>query len=380
MRIINLILGEGEPAFVYKDPGMIVYSLSRYCNYEGTHAFINKTYCNKDFEEWVKIQSIGSADVLDKKSSIEIAKEFLKKEIKNYDIVFLFNYGSTTYKIAYYCKKYNPDIKVWCKLDMGRGGFSHFYEDSVVRKTKNLFERLKSKYVDLFTVETPYYYDKLKDNAMFSGGRLRYLPNGVSRRGINQTALDSIKKENIVLTVGRLGIYEKNNELLLESIARMSPHTLADWKVYFVGPLEPEFEKWVEQYFEKYPELKEKVIFTGNIADRQELYSLYARSKIICMTSRTESFCIATIEGMYNGCVPVLTNYGSIVADQTDNGRLGAVVPVEDVDKLTETLECYMHDENRLAELGEQCKVYARNKYSYEKIATTLDGYFKELR
>ena len=78
---------------------------------------------------------------------------------------------------------------------MGESGFNHFYEKVFSRKIKNYIERIKSRYVDLFTVETKYYYNVLKDNAMFSGGGLQYLSNGVSCLGINLNTLDMIKKK-----------------------------------------------------------------------------------------------------------------------------------------------------------------------------------------
>ena len=55
---------------------------------------------------------------------------------------------------------------------MSNGGYSHFYENSFSRKIKNYLERIKSRYVDLFTVETLKYYNDLKDNTMFSGGEI----------------------------------------------------------------------------------------------------------------------------------------------------------------------------------------------------------------
>lgn len=278
-----------------------------------------------------------------------------------------------------YVKKYNPGVKVYCKLDMGESGFSHFHEKGIGRKIKNYLERIKSKYVDLFTVETKYYYDELKDNAMFSGGRLQYLPNGVSCLGVNVEDIDKIEKENIILTVGRLGTYEKNNELLLESIKRVNPVLLKNWHVYFVGPVTEDFKVYVEEFLKDNEAIRDRIVFTGAITDRTELYSLYARSKIMCMTSRTESFCIATAEGMYFGCVPVLTDYGKITIDQTDNNRLGAIVRNGDANALSKQLEYYMAHQDILEDLIPKCKSYAREWFNYKRIAELLDGYLRNI-
>lgn len=48
-KIINIMIGLGDKSHIYKDPGMIIYSLSKYCGWEGTHAYLNEVYHNADF-------------------------------------------------------------------------------------------------------------------------------------------------------------------------------------------------------------------------------------------------------------------------------------------------------------------------------------------
>lgn len=148
---------------------------------------------------------------------------------------------------------------------------------------------------------------------------------------------------------------------------------------YFVGPLTDAFKEVVDRFFEDNKQLRDKVIFTGSIIDRQKLYSLYAKSRIICMISRCESVCIATVEGMYFDCIPIITNYGSIVYEQTDNERFGAVVENSNVDDLVKKLGHYMSDNNLLTSLEDSCRQYARQNYDYQNIAKMLDGYLKKL-
>lgn len=148
---------------------------------------------------------------------------------------------------------------------------------------------------------------------------------------------------------------------------------------YFVGPLTDAFKEVVDRFFEDNKQLRDKVIFTGSIIDRQKLYSLYAKSRIICMISRCESVCIATVEGMYFDCIPIITNYGSIVYEQTDNERFGAVVENSNVDDLVKKLGHYMSDNNLLTSLEDSYRQYARQNYDYQNIAKMLDGYLKKL-
>ena len=128
---------------------------------------------------------------------------------------------------------------------MGHGGYSHFQNDKFFRFIKNYFEKVKSRYVDWFTVETESYFNSLRDNIVFQN-RIGYLPNGVSLMDIDQKAISSVNKENILITVGRLGSYAKNSELLIDSIEKLPLDVLQSWKFYFVGPYTDAFYQYVK--------------------------------------------------------------------------------------------------------------------------------------
>jgi glycosyltransferase involved in cell wall biosynthesis len=55
----------------------------------------------------------------------------------------------------------------------------------------------------------------------------------------------------------------------------------------------------------------DKIIFKGYINDRNELYQLYADSKIFCFPSRTESFGISLVEASYFGNYILSTDVGA---------------------------------------------------------------------
>ena len=61
-----------------------------------------------------------------------------------------FNYGSTVYKLAKLCKKINPNIVVYSKLDMGQGGFLHFSPNRNFTNLRSRFEAYKSRCIDFF--------------------------------------------------------------------------------------------------------------------------------------------------------------------------------------------------------------------------------------
>src|SRR5690606_17243301 len=60
-----------------------------------------------------------------------------------------------------------------------------------------------------------------------------HIPNGVSKvKGVE--ILEFKGKENIIITVGRIGTYQKNNQMMLEALSGLN---LQDWKIYFIGPI-----------------------------------------------------------------------------------------------------------------------------------------------
>lgn len=181
MRIALILFGPSDlNVNIYKDGGMFLYSLAKYCGWKSTYAYFKTQEVelkNASFSEYVQSVCIGSAAAY--REQVSLAKQFIKAHAMDYDVIMFFNYGSTIWRLARLCKQANPHVVVYSKLDMGLGGFSHFHKQGILANLKNRFERIKSQYVDFFTVETKAFYEALKDNVVFRN-RLGYLPNGVS--------------------------------------------------------------------------------------------------------------------------------------------------------------------------------------------------------
>lgn len=372
-KILQIILGDScLPVMAYKDMGMTLYTLGSNYGWNSQYGCfgVNDKKWPDDFLKYVEITTIGTK--IDYKSSVEEAKLFIRNHATNYDVIMFFNYGSTVYKLAKLCKKINPNITVYSKLDMGQGGFSHFSPNRNFTNLRSRFEAFKSRYIDFFTVETKEYYNTLKDTPMFKN-RLYYLPNGVSTLGIDDTTVNIEQKENIVITVGRLGIYEKNTELLLDSILEIPDNLRTQWKFFFVGPQTKEFSQYITKFLEDNPMLASNIVQLGNITDRNELSNVLKKSKIICMPSRTESTCIATLEGMYFGCVPIISRYSAFVKDTTNNEAIGKVVDDYTPSGFAKAIVEYMEDEVLIKAEVEKAISYARNTFDYKTIGAELN-------
>ena len=364
------------PARAFQDCGMFLYTLAKDFNWESTYIFYKtrpeETQWNETFLKYVTPVCLGETDDLDYKKQISLAKKFIQEHIHEYDAIMLFHYGSTAWKLARLCKKHNPNIVVYVKLDMGIGGFNHFCNNGPFQTIKNWFEKIKSSYVDVFTVETKSYYEALKKTSVFKN-RIEYLPNGVSLLDIDLTELDTLPKENIVVTVGRLGTYEKNNSLLLNAIKNLPIELVKNWEFLLIGPSTQEFSKEVALFKEKNPAIANCINMTGEINNRNTLYSYLRRAKIICMTSLSESTCISTLEGMYFGTYPVITNYSDFTLDTTNNNKVGCIVENKNINALVSSLKYIMSDDNLYCK-GLESQFYVRSVFDYGVLTKSLDS------
>jgi len=138
----------------------------------------------------------------------------------------------------------------------------------------SLFKRLKHKVffrtlrqVDLLTVETQCLYDRLYKEFIDVYDiklKLVLMPNGFDEETLKTLSIvekDFGHKENIMITVGRLGTYQKNTEMLLNALDLME---LRDWKVYLIGSISEDLDFFFEGFFYEKPVKKGISLFCGS--------------------------------------------------------------------------------------------------------------------
>lgn len=152
-----------------------------------------------------------------------------------------------------------------------------------------------------------------------------------------ETEIDSKKKENIILNVGRFGqnlegSYYKKQDVLIDAFKILVKNGLKNWKLVFIVSVRDEDQ-------EKLKNLKQKaeglpIEFIEN-AEKSEVARFNSVSKIYWHASgfgenltanpeKAEHFGIATVEAMAGGSVPIVINAGGqkeIVTDG-ENGFL----------------------------------------------------------
>lgn len=273
------------------------------------------------------------------------------KNAKNIDILMLFHITKCSYWEAMLYRKFNPNGKIYVKADFNPKVYDKEMERQEI-KPKNLREFFRKrreineynkrkklvKIVDLISYETKEAFEKMKDSyaEVSTKNRTIYLPNGYDDKIIDEIEKKSYEeKENIFITVGRLGTYEKNTELILEALEKVD---LKDWKFYLIGSITDEFQKKIEEFYKKNPTKKEKVIFLGEIKNKKELYEYYNKAKVFVLTSRWESFGIVLVEALaFNNYILStkigaindifeLENVGEIVTEKNLSNKIESII------------------------------------------------------
>lgn len=201
--------------------------------------------------------------------------------------------------------------------------------------------------------------------------RIDYLPNGFyDFKGCYEVP-DFSAKEDIILTVGRLGTSQKRTEDLLEAFARMAadaPH----WQLRLVGSREPQFCAYLERYFQQHPELKSRIVFTGPIREKATLLAEYRRAKIFALTSDLEGGTPnVAAEAFFGGCY-IITSAIDAAEDMTAGGRCGEIYPIGDIGALASCLRDVCRDEARILSGGKAALQYGRSTYDFTKIVRRL--------
>ena len=143
------------------------------------------------------------------------------------------------------------------------------------------------------------------------------------------------EKENLIITVGRLGTKQKNTEMLLEALKLTK---LDSWQIALIGPIEPTFQSYLNHFFQENPTLKTSVVFTGAIYEKQQLWEYYNRAKVFVLTSEWESFGIVLTEACRFHNYILSTPVGNAEHIISASGQ-GEIIPVNDSVYLANTLQ-----------------------------------------
>ena len=143
------------------------------------------------------------------------------------------------------------------------------------------------------------------------------------------------EKENLFITVGRLGTPQKNTEMILEALTKLE---MNDWKFYFIGPVEESLKEIINEFYDQNPDKKHSVKFIGSVYDKKDLWEYYNRAKVFVFTSRWESYGLVLNEANRFRNYILSTPVGAYY-DITDNEKYGRSLKQEDSNYLAQQMQ-----------------------------------------
>jgi len=365
---------------VSKDPGMIPSILARDFGYRSFYvSYLSQTH-NKQLID--SRRELNFIEIPQKnRATYQVFKKmmtprviwFIVKNARKIDVLNLYFLKYSIFYASLY-KLLNRRGIIYIKLDFDVNTNMIIDTQRFVKLRSFVFGKYLKHVATLVSAESTDAVSYIQEKYKIDYPKLLHIPNGIDHELIDELGVKVRpfhEKENLIISVQRVGSYQKNSEVFLEALKEID---LKDWKVVIIGPIEESFNEQIEIFFADNPHLKEKVIFTGAIDDKRELYEWYNRAKIFCMTSRWEGFSLSFIEALFFGNYVVSTVVSGIY-DVIDNGRSGLVI--NNKNELSVSLSHLISNQTVLEECYPAIIEHSK-KYFWSNILSSLDREIKK--
>ena len=371
-RRFVLLFDDLQSVHLFKDVGQIPFQMQRHFGYDA------EIVCRRNEEKYLYLD--------DALQGLKVVfhdghpYRYLLEHAREIDVLMLLHISTKTIYRGLLYKALNPSGCLYVKTDMSGEciRYSQWGERNFITQTKRmlLFNQFVKR-VDIVSFETERSYRGVNN---IPPEKKLLLPNGfdpdfIDWYGVRRRSF--AEKENIILLVGRHGDYAKNTELMLDALEVMAD--IGDWQVWFVGPMTAAFEKRCDIFLQQHPQLTDRLVFTGQINDKRQLFELYSRAKLLCLTSRWESWGMVCVEAMAFGCVPVMTEVSS-AADITGNGESGVVIGSYEALEWASELRGLTDSPDRIEKLSMAAVERFHNNFNWQKIVSRLDDKISWLR
>lgn len=299
------------------------------------------------------------------------------KHAKEIDVLNLYHLNMSTFYASIAYKLRNPKGKIYLKLDMSMEGLRTVQ----IKDPRGWIKRMDIKMADLVSIETRVIQKRL--NEIFDK-EIIYVTNGCvlsdgeSSFKAMEDDIDNVNTDHTILTVTKFGTIEKASDTLLYAFAKSADKH--DYNLKIIGTVEKSFEPVIEKFFSEYPNLKDRVIFAGEIHDRETLRMEYRKARIFTLPSRSESFGIVLVEAAYEGCYLVTSDMTPAGYDVNDNGKYGLVAKTDDINDLADKfIEICTNEKFNWKNHAVNVSEYAKSVFDWKKIVTDLYNRICEL-
>ena len=334
--------------------------------YQGCDAFI-ATYVSGNFPniKYVPGLRIEAIPKRTKKYDLD-SFLWLIKNAKRIDVLNIYHMVMRTVMQAFLFRVFNRKGKIYFKCDgcptknSGKSAKSKFR--SII---KTILGGWLVRNADLVSTE---FQENVEVLNREWGIKAVCVPNPVNPNEVRDFRPFS-ERSSTIFTVGRLGTKQKATEILLEAFVKIADQ-IPDWTLKLAGPFAENIHI-ADDFYKAHPELRERVIFTGNITDRDEMAELYRDAKTFAFPSRHESFGIALTEALAHGCFPVVSN---IPASErlTQNFKYALASEVDDIDGMAKNLLYACTHESEIESLARQGRDHILEHCRLERISHVI--------
>lgn len=366
----------------FKDPGQIPYRFSK-LGWDASVVCYDKGQDLRQTRRYLKVIK-RPGQLCWRRFNLGIVF-YLVINARKIDVLHVFHLAWSSLVFIWFYKLFNSNGFAYLKLDdcvfSGDQPWEIDREESRDVKSdrrglkRNLKNRISRKYfigkVDLWSIEDEYSREVYEERHPFMKGRIIVVYNGhsVDLAGLPES-LSSDKKEDIILTVGRIGTFQKATDVLLEAFATVARKS--SYNLHLAGEVVPEFTDYIEKYVRENPDLKERIFFHGALG-REALYTLYSRSRIFCLPSRFDSLPNVLPEAMFFRNAIVTTSAVSLKY-HIDKYGVGLAVTKDDSRALADALLKIINDNDLLDRMALQARMIADTLLSWDIIAMSLQA------
>jgi len=338
-----------------KDCGLIPYLL--YKNHD-----CDVTFVSAKTENWSYIDTYlkGVKTHILSHGTVDEKLAYISEYATSIDGLILHGPYPTNFNVALLYKKLNTSGKIYLALDANSGWMDR------IQCHEPTFRAFMDT-CDIIATSSTKMQTHL--NKKWSW-KIEHIPNGHFNYEGYVGIPSFSHKENLLLTVARIGIYEKANHIMLGAFALIA-NKIPDWKFYLVGNIDETFLPYIDSYFTHFPHLKDRVIFTGRIDDKIELKNYYLRSKIFCLSSISEGGTPNVIgEALSSGCAIATTKIDAW-ENAINYGKCGLACDMNDIEGYAKILLNLCLDED-LKHKSAEAFLYSQDEMNMEKIVARL--------
>lgn len=336
-----------------KDPFLVPYYLSRELQCNSVHIIYDSTRGHSLPKEREGVNLIDLPHAKGKwYISCRAMYVYLWKHAKEIDYFMLFFDCPESRMLGIIYKLFNPKGKCYIKMDVNPYAISDSikHHNWLKRWLYVCFNRLSKSTIDVVSCESKLALQKLhssRNSWNQWGDKLVYMPNGFDEALCQQLSIrdkNVAEKENLMITVGRLGTPQKNTTMLLRALAKTN---LRDWKVVLIGPIQDDFKKNIHKFYSENPDKKNQVTFAGPIYNKKELWEWYNRSKVFLLSSKYEGFALVFVESQRFHNFIISTPVGA-ARDVVEDGKYGRLVPIDDADAMSREIQDVVDDKTNI--------------------------------